>query len=670
MHSRPTLPQAVVGVGRRGRWAAAAILGVVASAGLMIGAWADEALKPDGAGALPRELARNAQYASSSACRDCHAEQYESWHHSYHRTMTQVATPGTVVGKFDGSQIDSDGLLYRVFTRNGELMAEMPDPDVVMDRQATFDGKSARGLPVEPLHWRDIPRVERRVSMSTGSHHYQTYWVESKKFPGTLMTLPLVYLIEDQRWIPREAAFLYPPGPRRMVTVWNDHCINCHSTGPVPSPFAILDPQTNKVVGTGFHSKVADVGISCEACHGPGLEHVRMHRAAAGQGESGPQSAADPIVHPGKLPDHRRSAQVCGQCHGVYVRDRAHGLEYSREGIDYTPGNDLFAKRQYIFPPQDHPQFYASEAERQRAVREFETNQKFFRQLFWDNGDPLAGGREFTGLSMSSCYIKGEMTCLSCHSMHDGDPNDQLIPGLAVDQACIECHLEPKFRDEVTAHTHHAADSAGSSCVNCHMPHTTYALFGAIRTHKIDSPDLAASAKFGVPNACNLCHLDRTLAWTASQFSQWYGTSEPELTDDQRTIAASLLWMVNGHAAQRVILAWHVGWEPAQQASGKDWLAPMIAPLLADPYGAVRHVAAASLRTLPGFEKFSYDFMAPAKSLVQSSLQAINQWRTDGAKPPSRLGEAILIGPDGALDELTLKRLIATRDNRPVTVSE
>jgi hypothetical protein len=622
--------------------------------------------------ALPRELTPNPRYASSAACRECHAEQYASWHRTYHRTMTQVATPETVVGTFDGSEIDCDGLKYRVFERAGELWAEMPDPDVMMDRQTSYERKTARGLPVEPLHWRDLPRVERRVVASTGSHHYQTYWVESAKYPGTLMTLPLVFLIRDQRWIPRESAFLYPPGPRRMVTVWNDHCIKCHSTGPIPAPFAERDPQTRQVVGTGFRSQVGEIGIACEACHGPAQEHIELQRKLTLESDSVTSDAkpADPIVHPGHLADHRRSAQVCGQCHGVYTRNREQALEYRDKGIDYVPGEDLFATRHYIFPPQDDPQFYADETQRLAAIRDYQANPQFFQKLFWENGDMLAGGREFTGLSMSACYIRGQISCVTCHSMHEGDPNDQLIPNLDIDAACQKCHQEPQFNERMAEHTRHAPASAGSSCINCHMPHTTYALFGAIRTHKIDSPDLVASLQHGVPNACNLCHLDKTLSWTADRLADWYGAAPLELAEEERDVAASLLWMLKGHAAQRVIAAWHVGWPPARAASGDDWLAPFMAQLLADPYGAVRYVAASSLRELPGFRELDYDFMAPHESLTGAPEQAVARWRAGQSTPPGRAGTSVLISEDGALDEVRMRQLLLKRDDRPIMVSE
>src|SRR4030095_924696 len=72
-------------------------------------------------------------------------------------------------------------------------------------------------------------------------------------------------------------------------------------------------------------------------------------------------------------------------------------------------------------------------------------------------------------------------------------------------------------------HTHHAPSSAGSSCVACHMPFTSYALFTAMRSHRIDNPSAQSTATTGRPNACNLCHLDRSLDWTARTLAKWWG---------------------------------------------------------------------------------------------------------------------------------------------------
>ncbi len=52
---------------------------------------------------------------------------------------------------------------------------------------------------------------------------------------------------------------------------------------------------------------------------------------------------------------------------------------------------------------------------------------------------------------------------------------------------------------------------------NVHMPHTLYGLLKAERRLEIDSPTVAAGVYAGRPNACNLCHLDQTLAWAAER---------------------------------------------------------------------------------------------------------------------------------------------------------
>lgn len=333
------------------------------------------------------------------------------------------------------------------------------------------------------------------------------------------------------------------------------------------------------------------------------------------------------------------------------------------------PGEDLLAKRYYIFPPQDAAA-YPDESSRLKAVEAFEHNRSFFRERFWDNGVVLAGGREFTALAMSKCFTKGTISCLSCHSMHQSDPNDQLKPGMDTSAACIHCHTEPQYNGEISKHTHHPAATSGSDCLNCHMPRTTYALFTAIRSHQIASPDLAGSVQHGVPNACNLCHLDKSLAWTQDHLVEWFGYPRNPMTVEQEKVSAALVWMLKGDAAQRVITAWHVGWKPAQEVSGSDWLAPFVARLIDDPYGVVRYVAGRSLKSLPTFERFDFDFLAPPEELAAASKTVVRDWQRQQNKPPSRTGPQVLIGSDGKVAEPAVQWLLKYRDNRPVTIKE
>ncbi len=583
---------------------------------------------------------REQAYISSDRCQSCHPDEHATWHQSYHRTMTQRALPENIAGRFDGSTVRSGGLDYRIFTQDDQVFAEMPHPDEMM---YVMQGN-------KPLKPEDIPRIERPVVMTTGSHHYQTYWVESPTYEGLLQTLPLVYLIKDQRWIPREAAFMTPPETQRsLITQWNHHCIRCHSTGG--------NPGLNESTGM-LETKVGELGIACEACHGPAEAHVAFYENPVRRYQQhlgGPRDAT--IVNPGKL-DHKAASQTCGQCHGVYIMEDDYAMDYAREGAIYRPGKDLHRTRYYI----QHP---ANESTQSRQD-DLKQNRGFFRERWWDDGTILAGGREYTAMSVSKCYTQGSLSCLTCHTMHGDEPVDQLKPGYRGSAACIECHQEPQYTDLISEHTFHQPNSSGSDCLNCHMPHTSYALFGALRSHQIQSPQAASSIQHGVPNACNLCHLDQTLEWTQTHLTERYGHPIHSLESEDKTTSAALLWLLKGDAAQRVIAAWHMAWPPAQAASGDQWQAPFLAELLDDPYGVVRYVAGSQLASLPGYEDLAYDFLAPPADRSQAQQRVQNQWQPNASAHPGHTLQSDI----GDLQRAKLQQFLAERNNRPVTIKE
>ncbi len=151
----------------------------------------------------------------------------------------------------------------------------------------------------------------------------------------------------------------------------------------------------------------------------------------------------------------------------------------------------------------------------------------------------------------------------------------------------------------------------------------------------------------------------------------WYDQAPVELDGEQRGVASGVLAALRGNAAQRAVAAWHMGWPPARQASGSDWLAPYLGHALADPYSCVRYIAQRSLRRLPGFGGFAYDFVGPAEDRSRARETAIGQWM--GAMRAGRLdrtGPQILIDESGELDLETLTRLSRRRNDRPVDLRE
>lgn len=579
-----------------------------------------------------------AAYVTSDTCASCHPGEYASWHSTYHRTMTRPATPEYVKADFHDVTLGSGSWAYSLERRDDEYWVEMVDPD--WERLNRL-----RGADVETVS--NPPRVERRIVMITGSHHMQTFWVPSE-FGRELINLPFVYLFEDQRWVAREDVFLRPPEAGRFLDLWNDNCIECHSTVGVPG----LEDGSEA-----FETAAVELGIACEACHGPAQEHVRENRNPFRRYALHFRDQGDPtIVQPARLPS-KRASEVCGQCHGVGLSDARKWLQ---EGHSYQPGEHLAESRFLVLPAQngDHPRIQRMLSQEPLAVE----------SRFWSDGKVRVSGREFSGMVESACYKKGELSCLSCHSMHDSDPNDQLAAGREGNDACFQCHDD--YRARLEEHTHHPSASAGSQCYNCHMPHTSYGLLTAMRSHTIDSPSVTNTLETGRPNACNLCHLDKSLEWTSQHLSSWFGQPLPPLSADQAEVAASISWALEGDAGQRALAAWSLGWQPALEASGDGWQAPFLGHLLNDPYAAVRYVAQRSLRRLPAFEGLQYDYVGPSSERAKARGAVIDRWLQLPWDPDGFRGPQVLMSFDGNLRTEAIGRLSSRRNDRPVALGE
>ena len=595
-------------------------------------------------------------YVSSTTCRACHPSQYATWHGSFHRTMTQVATPESVRADFDAVVVEAvPGHPMGLERRGDEFWAEFDDP----------------GWEGDP---RDRPRITRQVVMITGSHHQHIYWYATGH-DRALNVLPGVYLLEEERWTPRNAVVLAPPGQgvAMLDGHWNAVCIDCHTTHGktrFDTPF-LSEPIRDQAVDT----TVAELGIACEACHGPAAAHVAANRNPVRRYQLHTGGAPDPtIVEPTRL-DPQRSSQVCGQCHSIWeFPDAAGERAASAGGLPYRPGDELRATR-FVAQPRVN-----GRSDTMQAL--ITADPDFVRGSFWPDGLVRVSGREYNGLLDSPCFADATepertLSCFSCHTMHKTpeDPRTvaewadthQVSAGMDGNAACTQCHAP--IAADLPAHTNHAPESTGSRCYNCHMPYTSYGLLRAIRSHTVTSPSVRESVELGRPNACNLCHLDRTLAWSADHLRNWYAQPAPPLDDNERSVAASILWLLRGDAGQRALAAWSYGWEPAQEVSGTSWMVPYLGELLGDRYDAVRFIAAGSLRTIPGFETLQYDFTGDRQDRIEAAVGALRAWR-NGSLARARRDPELLFGVDGTLDTAAMRRIFDQRDNRPLFLRE
>ena len=583
---------------------------------------------------LPYRRADN-EYAGSASCKKCHTNEHKSWHNSYHRSMTQIMSPESVKAAFNGQSLVFEGESFTMHKRGEEYWTTIESIDAIRNSP---NGKDPNAIDV-------------RMGMVTGSHHMQVFWL-----PGMMGNLqigfPFAWLIEDKRWAPRNSLFIRDPYTVISKENWNMNCIRCHTTGPKPKP--------NKEAQR-FESQVADLGISCEACHGPGQKHVdrQISLAALPDKDRRHALASEPlsIIQPEDL-DHNRSTQVCGSCHGMKWFDKSEN--WTEEGFTYRPGDDL-AKTTPIIQP--------SKANEQKWLKPvLEKNPEILDDFFWKDGKIRVTGREYNGLLESPCHQRGTMSCVSCHSMHKSDPNDQLASGMRTNKACLQCHKE--MSDDVSAHTLHPVNSAGSNCYNCHMPHTSYGLLKAIRSHTIETPNVETTLETGRPNACNLCHLDKTLDWTAEHLAKRTKKTKTNVPDIHKTTAASAVWLLNGDAGQRAIAAWHMGWEPALIASGTGWQSPMLADSLNDPYSAVRYIANKALSKQPGFDSFKFDFVADEIERLEKQKKAKGIWLNSEKSNYPTPSENILLNNQGLRQQMRIQDLINNRNNKSMRLRE
>ncbi|PYL01067.1 MAG: hypothetical protein DME19_02965 [Verrucomicrobia bacterium] len=402
------------------------------------------------AASLPR-VGGPAGYAGSKTCRSCHEDQFASWHRSYHRTMTQIAATDTVQADFLNVTLTNDSVRFVLNQKSNELwvrMERIASAARLTPSLSPSEGERvAEGRGTVPMNAQqpkeDIREaLDIRVGLVTGSHHMQVFWV-----PGAAGNMqigfPFTWLIPEKRWVPRNATFVRPPDTVHRSEVWNVVCSRCHATG--------IEPRVDSQHRT-MDTRAGELGIACEACHGPAQRHVDA-RLAERDKSTTPDARVlrSEIVHPKKI-EPARASQICGFCHSMKWWDRKEG--WPERGFHYRPGDDLEATTPIIRP---------SRAKELPGLADYlARNPEVLRDFFWPDGMVRVSGRDYNGLLESPCYKGGKFSCLSCHSLHESDPDDQLARNRTDNRACTQCHETFREEAQLTAHTRHLAGSSGS----------------------------------------------------------------------------------------------------------------------------------------------------------------------------------------------------------------
>jgi predicted CXXCH cytochrome family protein len=434
----------------------------------------------------------SADYVGATACKTCHDAEFNAWTTSQHKLAMQAATSSTVRGNFDGTKFTYGGVESTFFTRDGKYIVRTDGSD---GKLADFEVKYTFG--VDPL---------------------QQYLVE---FPGgRFQALSIAWDTRrkeagGQRWF-----HLYPGqkikagDPLHWTGLnqnWNFQCAECHSTNLRKN----FDASTET-----FHTTWSEINVSCEACHGPGSNHLAWAQKSGDWQAMGASKglvlalderkgiAWTPIAETGNANRSRpraeaREIETCARCHG-----RA-----SRFSDDYVHGK----------PPLDTHRLALLDDD-----------------LYWNDGQIRDEVYNWGSFVQSRMYAQG-VTCSDCHDPHS------LKLRASGNAVCAQCH-QPGTYDNAK-HTHHKEGTTGAACAACHMPTTTYMLIDPRHDHSMRIPRPDVSAKIGSPNACNNCHTKQTARWAADTIREWTGKAPTSSQNFSEALRAGSIGAPGARAA-------------------------------------------------------------------------------------------------------------------------
>ena len=427
-------------------------------------------------GAVPGELARAGQDSQASAtfigrerCAACHPHQQEAWLGSHHDLAMQEARADTVRGDFNDASFTHFGVTSRFFRRNGGFFINTEGPG----------GKLA----------------DYEISHTFGVTPLQQYLVS---FPdGRMQALSIAW---DSR--PREAGggrwfHLYPDERippedelhwTRPSQNWNWMCAECHSTNLRRN----YDSATDR-----YRTTWSEIDVSCEACHGPGSNHLAWAEGMAAN------QAPDPAL--------------------VATKGLVVALD-ERRGVTWSPAAD--GKPVRSAPPRGHrevevcAQCHARRAGLADGLRHGSPLLETHDPVLLSPGLYFADGQQQDEVYTYGSFLQSRMhaqgvTCSDCHDPHSGRLR---TPGNSL---CAQCH--PPARYDQPGHSLHPHGSAGAQCVACHMPARTYMVVDPRHDHALRVPRPDLSQRLGTPDPCTACHQDKDAAWAAEVIAAAFG---------------------------------------------------------------------------------------------------------------------------------------------------
>ncbi|MBS1505883.1 MAG: hypothetical protein JSS79_04485 [Bacteroidetes bacterium] len=259
---------------------------------------------------------------------------------------------------------------------------------------------------VQTLYARNKKIKTRSFDLVFGSGvRGQTYlsWQDS-----TLFQLPIGYLASVDSWA-NSPGFSNRPIFNRPITA---RCLECHST-------YFKKIVSEKKQPEHFSKKQFYLGVDCEKCHGPGKQHVNFH-------QQNTQTKEGKFITSFKNFTRTQQLDFCRSCHGGK-------LIASKPAFSFKAGENL---NDYFTP--DSVQVPGKQLD--------------------------SHGNQFGMLSQSKCFLQSDMTCITCHNVHENEKG--MVATFS--NRCMSCHREGTKSFCTTKKL--SVSMLKQNCIQCHMP--------------------------------------------------------------------------------------------------------------------------------------------------------------------------------------------------------
>lgn len=468
-------------------------------------------------------------YVGPASCGACHPKQHGLWLEHSHSRMNQLPHAGSVQGDFDDAVLKLAG---------GEV-------------QFSTDG-DGYFVSVE----RDGRLLRRyRVTRTVGSRTMQFYIARQLQGPEPPEhslyrehMLPFAYSFKSHRWLPKN--YFDPDGPDDLrdgipqvegvdkitdVRVYQQICMNCHNT--FPYAYRIFHPEL-----CGFPDATVAAAVAP-------LSAALLKTSPDWHGRSDSRTVERLTSLNEQLDPDRDLVTLGISCESCHFGGREHAMLHQK--IRFAPTSPLL--RLTSHSPQ-RP--VTGERSNPATINGICTQCHSGQAKMFPNGAATCNSRE--GLDMHAGACMSRMSCIDCHEPHitegraGGDANPRHL------EACLKCHEQYREPAAAAAHSRHSADV---NCLDCHMPRYSQGLDELVRTHRVSKPVEASMISVGAANACNLCHLDRSLQWTLSELKRGWGQQIVLQPQWARHYGGSLAnpvgdaWLSGDNTAMRLVAA-------------------------------------------------------------------------------------------------------------------